>query len=144
MWLIYATTASMLWGLSYTLYEQVYRYTSIYTAIAVNTFVISLIFFFLSWYKGVWREDATAIMTSPKVLTLFTASIIVFALAELFIALSITAKNATLAGLIEISYPLFIALFTFLLFREVALNAGIALGGAVIFVGVAIVFWFSN
>ena len=65
-------------------------------------------------------------------------------LAELFIALSIVSKNATIAGMIEISYPLFIALFAYLIFRESELNWGIAAGGALIMAGVLTVYWFSR
>lgn len=39
-------------------------------------------------------------------------------IAELLIGFSIVAKNATLSGLIEISYPIFIALFSYILFRH--------------------------
>src|SRR3989344_6532225 len=117
MWLIFAASASALWGLSYALSEQIYKYASIYTTLAVDTLIISVAFFIAAWYKGVLKSDITVITTSPKVATLFVAGVIVFAFAELFIALSITSKNATLAGLIEISYPLFIALFAYLLFR---------------------------
>jgi drug/metabolite transporter (DMT)-like permease len=64
-------------------------------------------------------------------------------IAELFIGFSITAKNATLAGLIEISYPIFIALFSFILFRSVV-NLPTMLGGMIIFVGVFVIYYFNN
>jgi drug/metabolite transporter (DMT)-like permease len=82
--------------------------------------------------------------TVPKVFGLFSFGVIVLALAELFIALSITNKSAALAGLIEISYPVFIALFSYLLFKESDLNVPIAIGGLLIFSGVAVVYWFSD
>ncbi len=144
MWLLYATAASAMWGLSYALHEQIYRHLSIYTTIALHTLVISIIFFVMGWYKDALRADFTVLGTSTRVLILFVSSILVFAAAEFFIAMSIVAKNATLAGLIEISYPLFIALFAYILFKETALNGGIILGGMVIFIGVGIVFWFSR
>lgn len=144
MWLIFAASASALWGLSYALSEQIYKYTSIYTTLAIDTFIISIAFFIASWAKGLLKQDVVAITSSPKVFGLFISGLVVFALAELFIALSITSKNATLAGLIEISYPLFIALFAYLLFRESQLNWGVAAGGLLIFLGVTTVFWFSR
>jgi len=51
--------------------------------------------------------------------------------AYLFNALAIHQKNATLASLLEISYPLFIILFTALFFRQIHLD-GIGLIGAVL------------
>jgi drug/metabolite transporter (DMT)-like permease len=144
MWLIYATLASAFWGLSYTLNEQMYKYASIYTTIAINTFFIALMFGVAAWYKGLLASDLSSITASSRTIILFASGTAIFALAELFIALSIFSKNATLAGLIEITYPLFIALFAYLLFRENELNMGTALGGILIFTGVAIVYWFSK
>lgn len=144
MWLIFSLAAAALWGLSYSLSEQIYKYVSIYTTLAIDTLIISVSFFIAAWLKGVLKPDVTAMTHSPKVFALFAAGVVVFAFAELFIALSITSKNATLAGLVEISYPLFIALFAYLLFRENEINAGTALGGLLIFCGIATVYWFSK
>ena len=144
MWLIFAGAASALWGISYTLSEQVYKYVSIYTTLAIDLAIMAVAFFIVSMLKGVFWQDVSTVTHSPKVFWLFAAGLVVFAFAELFIALSIVSKNATLAGLIEISYPLFIALFSYLLFQESELNAGTALGGFLIFCGVAVVYWFSR
>ncbi len=65
-------------------------------------------------------------------------------LAELFIAFSITNKNATLSGLIEISYPIFIAIFSYLLFRENQINTATIAGGILIFLGIFIIFTFNK
>ncbi len=144
MWLVFATLASAFWGISYVLGEQLYRHISIYTAIALNTFLIGILFLFVAHAKGSLKADISTIATTPRVFWLVVASVLVFAAAELFIALSISNKNATLAGLIEITYPLFIALFAYLIFRETQLNVGIALGGILIFLGVGVVYWFSR
>ena len=144
MWLVVATLASAFWGLTYVFGEQVYKYISIYTTISINALIIGFFYLFVAQTKGVLKTDITTISTTPKVVGLIACGVIVFAIAELFIALSITSKNATLAGLIEITYPLFIALFAYILFREAQLNLGIAVGGIIIFVGVVIVYWFSK
>ena len=60
-------------------------------------------------------------------------------LATVLLFLSIDGKNATMAGLIEISYPIFIVLFTWLLFREMHLTWTSALGGLLIMAGAAVV-----
>lgn len=144
MWIIFALAASAFWGLSYVFHEQVYRHLSIYTTIAIHASVLAVTFLALALGKGLLREDVATILSSQKVITLLIASVSVFMLAELFIALSIVSKNATLAGLIEISYPIFIALFAYLIFRESELNTGVAIGGAIIMLGVLVVFWFGK
>lgn len=144
MWLVFASLASVLWGLSYVFSEQVYRYASIYTVLAINLLISAIAFLILAAVLGVLRTDLTAITNSNRALFLFLSGVVIFCLAELFIGLSIAGKSATLAGLIEITYPLFIALFAYLLFKEHDLNWGIAFGGLCIFIGVAIVYWFSR
>ena len=60
--------------------------------------------------------------------------------ANMFIVLSIGSKNAALSGLIEISYPLFIALFSWLFFRENNLSVGAILGGTFVLIGVSLIY----
>ena len=144
MWLVFAGLASMFWGMSYAISEQIYRHVSIYTVMAIDCFILAVGFFLGGILTGVIGTDLHVISTSPKVLWLLVAGVIVFGIAELCIALSITTKSATLAGLIEISYPLFIALFAYLFFKESNVNWGIAAGGLLIFCGVATVYWFSR
>jgi len=51
----------------------------------------------------------------------------------------VRGRNATLASLIEISYPAFVAIFAWLLFREWQLNAGVLAGAALVFAGTALI-----
>ena len=59
--------------------------------------------------------------------------------AGLLIFMSIEAKNATVASLIEVTYPLFTAFFAWVLFRQTTLNTATIIGGLLIFAGVLIV-----
>ena len=70
----------------------------------------------------------------------FAVAMISSTVGTLLIYLAIGEKNATLASLIEISYPLFVALFAWLFFRQVHLNAMTLVGAGLILGGVAIVF----
>jgi drug/metabolite transporter (DMT)-like permease len=51
----------------------------------------------------------------------------------------VRGRNATLASLIEISYPAFVAVFAWLLFREWQLNAGVLLGALLVFAGCTLI-----
>ena len=59
------------------------------------------------------------------------------------IYLSIGSKNASLASLLEISYPAFVILFAYLLFRQVHVNAAAILGGLMTLLG-AVLIIYSN
>jgi drug/metabolite transporter (DMT)-like permease len=64
-------------------------------------------------------------------------------IAELCIGFSIISKNATLAGLIEISYPIFIALFSYLLFKN-KITIPTVIGGIIVFFGIFIIYYFNR
>jgi drug/metabolite transporter (DMT)-like permease len=99
---------------------------------------------FVSYRVGFLKEDIITISTSKRLVILVVAEALAFVLAELFIGLSITTKNAALAGLIEISYPLFIMLFSYFLFKENQLNVSTAAGGLFIFFGIFIIYYFNK
>jgi drug/metabolite transporter (DMT)-like permease len=50
-----------------------------------------------------------------------------------------SAKNPTLASLIEISYPFFVVLFTWVFFRQCQLNLSTMIGGLLILAGVFVI-----
>ena len=69
----------------------------------------------------------------------FLFSLLAASLGALMTYMAIGAKNPTLASLIEISYPLFVVLFTWLFFREFQLNLMSVVGGAFVISGVAMI-----
>jgi drug/metabolite transporter (DMT)-like permease len=71
-------------------------------------------------------------------------SIVIYIAANVLIMASINAKNATMAAMIEITYPLFTALFAWLLFRQVQMSAGTLAGAALILSGVACIYYFGK
>jgi drug/metabolite transporter (DMT)-like permease len=144
MWILYAIGASVLWGLNYVLAEQLYKNISVISSIAITTFFTFLITLLVAIHQGVFSKDIGTILDSKKLIIILVAEIIVFILADLLIAFSIIEKSATVAGLIEISYPLFIALFAYLIFRESELNISISIGGILIFIGVGIIYFFNR
>jgi uncharacterized membrane protein len=144
MWIIYALSASLMWGLTYVVNEQVYKKISVVTSLAITTLATGVVMLLIAYSGNFLQKDLNVISNSRKLLYLIIAETILLILAELFIGLSITSKNATLAGLIEISYPIFIVLFAYLLFKENQLNASTAVGGAFIFVGVFVIYYFNK
>lgn len=144
MWIIFALSASMLWGVTYVLVEQIYKKISVITSLSIATLFSGIIMLIVAYAAGFLKKDISAILTSKSLLVLVISEAICLMVAELFIGLSITGKNATLAGLIEISYPLFIALFAYILFRENQINLATIIGGIVIFSGVFIIYYFNS
>jgi drug/metabolite transporter (DMT)-like permease len=144
MWIIFALSASVLWGLSYILFEQIYKKISVATALAIVCFFMFFVMLTVSYFKGALKTDLATVAASKKLMWLVAGGTATAIIADVCIAFSIVTKNATLAGLVEISYPLFIALFAYLLFKENQLTLSTIFGGLLIFGGIAVIYFFNK
>ncbi len=138
MWLIYAILAAVTWGLSYTLDERVFRHISPLTLLACSMLIGGLIFSIMAYFFQL-KSDMAILAQDKKLWGLILAAIAAANAGTLFIALSIQAKNATLAAIVELSYPLFTILFAWLIFKENYLNIKVAIGGILMLLGAALI-----
>lgn len=138
MWVVYAIFAAILWGINYTLAEKILRSISTFTLLALEMLLGAVVFAALSYFTTM-KRDIMVLQTEPKILWLTLAEIAVVLLASYFIATSIQAKNATVAGIIELIYPLFTILFTWLFFGENHIDTSVIIGGILIFMGVLMI-----
>lgn len=144
MWILFALGASLFWGITYAINEQVYKYISVLSSLAITLTVSGILVGLAAASLGILGRDFATLASSPKAFWLVLAGIGVLTIAELLIGFSIIGKNATIAGLIEISYPIFILLFSYLLFKENNLTVSTAIGGALMFAGVAVIYLFNK
>jgi drug/metabolite transporter (DMT)-like permease len=139
MWLIYASCAAILWGLSYSLTEKIFQCNfSPLTLVALQMFFGSCLFLTVS-YNTKLKPDLVLLFSNRSLLWITMAELLVACLGNLLISMSIQAKNATLAAVIELSYPIFTVLFTWVLFKENHFNKGVLIGGIFIFTGMFII-----
>jgi drug/metabolite transporter (DMT)-like permease len=144
MWFLLATIASMCWGVAYILAEHIFKRVSVLTTLAIETILMGLVLLVFAITTGDFKKDLITIGSSSKLTLTLAAFIIVSTVAELAINFSISEKDATLAGFVEITYPFFIALFAYLLFGQEELSPGTAVGGIIVFIGACIIFYFSR
>lgn len=143
-WIVYAMCASVLWGLSYTVSEQLLKKISV-AGVMVTGGIGCLIFGIgLGLARGVFPGDLKALQKQDGCFKLMLASVVVYVIASTFILLATKAKNATMAAMIEISYPLFTALFAWLIFKQVQVNAGTLAGASLVMAGVACIYYFGK
>ena len=135
--------ASLLWGLVYVLCERLYAHVHVTTVLAAISFVAFIGMSLFGLARGTLGSDLQIIASSKSILLLTIAVTLVFMMAELCIGFSISGRNATLAALIEISYPFFTALFAAVLFRENYLSVSVLVGGLFIMFGVMIISIFN-
>lgn len=145
MWIVYSLVAAIFWGLDYTLTGKVLERIQFSTLLTIELFFGFLAMLGLVLASGSYTTDVpTLLFSSKKTIAYIALIIICFNIANVFIVLSIGKGNATLSGLIEISYPLFIALFSWLLFGQVTVNLGTSLGGGLIFLGILTIYLFNS
>lgn len=142
MWILFALGASLFWGLSYVLSEEIYKKISVFTLLSIMSLAVFALTLIIAYVTGNLKPDLVAIASSKRLMWYVLAGICALFISELFIGFSIVSKNATLAGLIEISYPIFIALFSYILFKN-SVTIPTIIGGVIIFTGVFIVYYFN-
>ncbi len=143
MWILFAFGAALFWGLTYVFREQVYKHISVYTSLGLTALCVSIIVLGISFFSGNLIQDLKTLSASREALRYFLLALGVLIVAELCIGFSITHKNATLAGIVEISYPIFIALFSFILFK-VRVPLATIVGALIVFVGIGIIYYFNK
>jgi drug/metabolite transporter (DMT)-like permease len=144
MWVIFSILAAVVWGLDYTFAEQATKKISIASFLTIQLLFAFLLSLLAAALSGTFRKDLLTVAVSRQLLGYMTFGILAFTAGNLFILASIQAKNATLAGMIEISYPLFIALFVYLLFKQHQLNLATVIGALLIFAGVFVIYFFNR
>lgn len=141
MWIVYAASASVIWGISYAASGRVIERG------------VSPLVFFLCYALFSAVVAATVLGMTGKLMTVpgevrglgadliwFIVALVASAAGGLLIYMAIGERNATLASLIEISYPFFVAVFAWLFFRETQFNLATVVGGVMILSGVTVVF----
>jgi drug/metabolite transporter (DMT)-like permease len=134
--LISALLASILWGLNYVLFEKVMNKVNIFTMMFVDYLVCTIVVGVMCLIFGNFRSDLQNLYSIKYT---FAANILVYLCATLLITLSIKHSNAVVAGLIEISYPLFIIIFSFFILKETNLDLKTIIGGLLVLAGVVII-----
>ena len=140
LWLIYALTAAVIWGVNYAVAGHLLqRGMSSQTLFLIDLVFGTLVVAALITFSGRWSATATELQNVRPDLMWLAVAVVAVTAAGLLSFMSIEAKNATLASLIEVSYPLFTAFFAWALFRQTTINAATIIGGLLIFAGVVIV-----
>ena len=138
-WYVTAVAAALVWGVHYPLVDYALKRVSILSVLLLTAVPILLL---LPMYQQTLKHDIAVWQGLSWSGRLPILAIMVTSLAgAVLLYVSISGKNATLASLIEISYPVFVALFAYLLFRELHLNASVLVGAALVFSGVALIIW---
>ena len=138
-WYVTALAAALIWGVHYPLVDFALKRVSVFSLLMLTALPILLL-------MPVFMRDVARDLDTVKTLPaaeqgLIAAVALTSLLGAVLIYLSIAGKNATLASLIEITYPVFVALFAYVIFRQVHLNASVIVSGLMVIAGAALIIY---
>ena len=137
---IYAIGAAITWGLVYAIDQKILYNVAPMTLLFIDSIIAALIMLpFVFFSNGSIKE----VFASRKAnLSLIVISVILATLANFLIFSGIKNLNASTASIIEISYPFFVVLFSYILFRSTP-NIYFFIGGLLVFAGTFIIIKFA-
>lgn len=136
-WYLAAIAAAIAWGIHYPLVDHALKKLSLPGVLLLTTLPVLLL---APLFRHALAADIQTLAATswPERLVLL-APALTSLVGSVLLFTAISSKNATLASLIEVSYPAFVALFAWLLFREVHLTGSALLGGALVMSGVVLI-----
>ena len=138
MWFWYALGASALWGIGYVINQILMRSLTSIEILLVESFMILVIFIPWLFFNGTFKPMLLK-LTDIKTFALVICGSIIYISAAILILTSIGASNATLAAIIEASYPIFTMIFAYLLIGEIQFSFYSIVGCVFIITGLVIV-----
>lgn len=139
--LAFAIGAAITWGLVYTFDQKILTKASPLTLLFLGSLITVVVTFPIVLSN--WGSIKTIVSpNSRQILHLIILTQILGTLANFFIFSSIQKMGAPLAAIFEIAYPLFVAVFTMILFGG-NLNIYFWIGALFMFIGGVIITKFS-
>ncbi len=137
---LYALGAAITWGLVYTIDQKILSGISPITLLFINSVITTII---MSPFVFFNHESIKSVLhwnNTTRILIII--SVILATLASFFIFSGIKKLGSETASMIEIAYPFFVVLFSFIFFRATP-NIYFFMGGALIFIGSIIIIKFA-
>lgn len=136
-WYVTAIGAAIAWGIHYPLLDFAMKRLSVYSVLLLSVIPILLV---MPLFLRELAADVDVFRSLPTTEQWIILAVAITGTAGVILAyLSISNKNATLASLIEISYPIFVVLFAYLFFRQINFNLSVIIGGLLMLSGAAII-----
>ncbi len=141
-WILLSVGASVLWGLTYVIDQRILQTLTPLQLLMMTSLFGFFFFGICSYFAG---DIGTLKENVEKTgLDWLFAVFVISNCAGLLIVASIKASNASLAAIIEISYPVFTVAFGYLMIKDYSLHWSFAAGSVLIFAGAFIIIHFVN
>lgn len=124
---------SILYAIYYAFLQESYGRLSLSTLLLTN----GILFIVLALVATVFRLDSIGFgeLRDSKMLSVFLGLIVISTILQATHYIALKNTSATYMAFAEISYPLFVPLFTYFLFNRSELSGSIVVGGGFILLG---------
>lgn len=141
-WFFCSLFAAIFWGISYAISEELVQRRGVPPSflILIEALIAFPLYIILAQTLGSFKEGVSSMFQSTGTLILTLSMGFLIMLGNFLITYSVSLKNATMASLIEISYPLFTIFFVWLFFGKFDLNWATGLGAFLILSGVTVMY----
>jgi len=138
-WYVAAIAAAVTWGIYYPLVDMALKRISLFSVILLSMIPVLLA---MPLFLKVISDDIETVKTLPTSEQWVIVSLGLIGLfGEVMVYLAIGGKNATLASLIEMTYPLFVVLFAYIFYRQVDVTPSVFIGGLLILAGAGLIIY---
>ena len=132
-WYLAALAAAVTWGIYYPLVDMALKRISLFSVMLLSLLPVLLM---MPLFLKTVSDDVATVKMLPASEQLIIASLGLIGLfGEVMVYIAISGKNATLASLIEMSYPLFVVVFAYLFYRQMHVTPSVLIGGLMILMG---------
>ena len=135
---LYAIGAAITWGLVYSIDEKILGNVTPIAFIFISSIITPILILPFVLRSGLKATLSSGVENFPIIIL----SVVLGLFANFFILSGIKNLNASTASIIEISYPFFVLLFSFIIFRTTP-NLYFFLGGILVFIGSVIIIKFA-
>ena len=139
-WFFYALGAALLWAVGYVIAEKLLR-AGLQPAFIIffDAMIVLPMYFILASKFGEIRDGFELLLTKDNLLWLAVLSAITIIGGNFLVILSVDAKNATLASIVESTYPVFTFLIAWAILKEVQITWETAVGGFMVLAGATLI-----
>jgi drug/metabolite transporter (DMT)-like permease len=138
-WYLAALAAAITWGIYYPLVDMALKRISLYSVILLSMIPVMLA---IPLFLNTLRNDIETVRALPtSEQWIFAVLGLIGLFGEVMVYIAITGKNATLASLIEMTYPLFVVIFTYVFYRQMQITPSVFAGGLLILVGAGLIIY---
>jgi len=143
MRIVYSLIVAITRGVQYAILDKVLVSVPVVVLCFVSS-IFNTIFFGILFYLGNYSAHFKKYFADKHILWLFILITILYLVSSSLILVAIKNKNATVASLIEISYPIFVVFFSYLFYKNAHINIGTIIGGILVLGGITMLYLFNK